>query len=272
MSGPAAILVAAVAAGLVGALLVPPATGSARPAGSAGRPGRASYGGSRGVPVLLGAGVAGAVLAGLPLRTVVLAGVLASAGWAGSCLLARRRRRRAAAEDAERVRETCEALAADLRAGRPAGAALDRACATWPPLAPVAAAHAVGADVPDGLRSLAHAPGCGDLRLVAAAWDVAHRTGHGLSAALSRVADGLRAQQATRRVVTSELASARSTARLLAGLPVLALLMGTGTGGDPWTFLLATPVGLACLAGGLALGLAGLWWIEVIADEVEVST
>jgi tight adherence protein B len=55
----------------------------------------------------------------------------------------------------------------------------------------------------------------------------------------------------------------------VAGLPLLALLMGTGSGADPWTFLLGTPYGLACLAGGLAIGFAGLWWIEMLARAVD---
>ena len=184
-------------------------------------------------------------------------------------LYLRRRERRAAEATGRRVLDTCEHLAAELAAGQPPGAALSRAAADWPDLGPVAEAFRVGSDVPGALRSVAARPGAGDLRLLAAAWHVAHRTGQGLADAVDRVSRELVAARATRRVVQGELASARATARLVALLPVAALAMGSGVGGDPVGFLLRTPAGWLCLATGLAFGLAGLWWIEALARGVD---
>ena len=213
----------------------------------------------------------GGLLALLRPGAAALVAVAVGAALGGSLLWAARRRRREARAVAGRVLETCELLAAELGAGQPPGHALERAARAWPPLAPAAEAFRVGADVPTSLRQLSGSAGAADLRLVAAAWQVAHRTGQGLAEAVDGVAADLRAAEASRRVVEGELASARATARLVAGLPVLALAMGSGAGGDPWGFLLGHPVGLACLAGGVAFGLAGLGWIEAIARDVDRS-
>ena len=63
-----------------------------------------------------------------------------------------------------------------------------------------------------------------------------------------------------------------ATARLVAALPFLAWGMGTGAGGSPISFLLGSPLGWACLAAGAGIGLAGLWWIEAIARDVDRTT
>ena len=178
------------------------------------------------------------------------------------------RRRREVAADQAAVLEICDLLAAELAAGRPPGVALSAACERWPPLASAVEAVRLGGDVPDALRRLAdERRGAADLRWVAGAWQVAHHSGHGLAAALERTAGGLRARRRTRRLVDSELASARATARLVACLPLAVLVMGSGSGSDPWTFLLTTPVGWICAVAGLGLIALGLAWIERLADH-----
>jgi tight adherence protein B len=204
-----------------------------------------------------------------PGRVAVPLLVLALALAGGRSLWRRRAETAAAEQTARRMLEACDLVAGELAAGRTGEAALAEAADAWPALRPVADASRLGGDVPEALRSLARTPGADGLRLLAGAWMVSHRTGAGLAVSTRRVADAVRLDQATRRVVRGELASARATARLVAVLPVVALLMGSGAGADPWTFLLGTPLGLACLASGLAIGFAGLWWIELIAREVD---
>ncbi len=225
----------------------------------------------RRIPAWLPVPVAGGLVT---LAVLLVPGSAALVGIGAGVVLAvvvlarRRTQRQAAARVSARVLETCELLAAELSVGQPPGQALGHAADVWPPLRHAAEAFVLGSDVPAALRSLSSRPGAGDLRLVAAAWSVAHRTGQGLADAVQRAAESIRADHATRRLVEGELASARATVRLVAGLPVLALLMGSGAGGDPVAFLLGHPLGLACLAGGLVFGFAGLWWIEAIAGDV----
>ncbi|WP_322937600.1 type II secretion system F family protein [Nocardioides bizhenqiangii] len=253
-------LVACLLAGCAALLLTP---GPPAPPGRTRQRGRASYG-------VVAAGVAGVGwwLVDEP-RLLVLGVVGGAAVLAAGRLVARRRADRAAAQVRGQVVELCDGLQAELAAGQTAPTALERVAAEWPALQPATRSAAAGGDVPTALRELASAPGAGDLRVVAAAWQVAHRTGHGLADALARVAQELRDAEQTRRVVTGELASARATARLVACLPLVALLMGSGAGADPWAFLLGHPVGLACLAGGVGCGIAGLAWIEALARDVE---
>lgn len=183
-------------------------------------------------------------------------------------LVRKRRVARAADRTADHVLEVCDAMASDLAAGQPPLASLRRAAQEWPDFAPVAVAGQMGADVPGQLRELARRPGAGQLRTLAATWQVAHDTGSGLAGAIGQAADAIRADRRTARLVAAELASAHATARMLAALPLGVLVLGTGIGGDPVGFLTGTTAGLVCLALGLGLSFAGLLWLERIADRV----
>lgn len=209
-----------------------------------------------------GAGGVVVLLDGTTLALGLIALAAAAAGWQ---MLLRARRRREATVTTEIVVEVCEALSGELRAGQPPQVALARCVEVWPALEPVAAAAGLGADVPTALRRLASRPGASGLAEVAAAWQVSQSSGGTMASALARVADSARRRRGTQQLVMSELASAQATARLVALLPVVVLAMGSGLGGDPWGFLLGTAAGLVCLGAGLALALAGLFWIERIA-------
>jgi len=180
----------------------------------------------------------------------------------------RQRAARAAERRGDQVLGVCDAVASDLAAGQPPLLSLDRAASEWPDFAPVAVAGRMGADVPTALRELATRPGAGQLRTLAATWQVAHDTGSGLADAIGQAAAAIRADRRTARLVAAELAAAYATARLLAVLPLGVLLLGSGIGGDPVGFLTGSTAGLVCLALGIALSFGGLLWLEAIAGRV----
>jgi tight adherence protein B len=188
-------------------------------------------------------------------------------GGAAAGLRLRRARAVAAARRLERSRavEACGALAGELRAGRaPADALLAAADLAVGPsrdaLSAAAGAARLGGDAAAALRPPDGTAVPEVLHSLAACWTVCSGSGSGLAAAVERLEEGLRADSARRRAVEAELAGPRATAGLLAVLPVAGLLLATGLGADPVDVLLSTPLGLACLTGGLLLDGAGLWW------------
>jgi tight adherence protein B len=202
----------------------------------------------------------GRTLVAVAIGVVALLGVSA---------LRRRERARAAADDRRRVVvEGCEGLAAELRAGRPPVAALEHVVPDWAELRPALTAARLDADVPAALRRMADRPGaeaCGEL---ASAWQLSGRIGIGLADAVDTVTVRARGELTTHQVIASELASAKATARMIALLPVVLLLLSNGSGLGSLRFLIGTTPGLVCLAAGLALAGAGMAWIERIVTRV----
>ncbi|HEX6876942.1 MAG TPA: type II secretion system F family protein [Nocardioidaceae bacterium] len=223
------------------------------------------------VPLLAVGFTAGLLVALVEGTLLALALIVVGALVGAWRMTVRARARKAADERADSVVEACDALAGELRAGQPPLLALRHCVDVCALLERAAAAGELGGSVPEALRRLSREPGAGGLVDLAAAWQVSEGSGGTMAVALGRVADSTRARRATQRLVASELASAQATARLVAALPVMVLLMGSGLGGDPWGFLFATPLGLACLSAGLLLVYLGLAWIERIAVAVVES-
>ncbi|GAB3453592.1 hypothetical protein GCM10027570_32850 [Streptomonospora sediminis] len=180
------------------------------------------------------------------------------------------RRRRA-------VVELCRVLAAELRAGREPGPALESAVAELDPesageLAPLCTAARSGHDIVPPLRRLATQRGAGGLAYLAACLRVAAGTGARAADIVDRLAESLAADEAQRRELGAQLAGPRATAVLLSALPVLGLAMASALGGSPLAFLFTTPTGLLCLAGGLTLDAAGLFWTHRMVRGVLSET
>lgn len=163
--------------------------------------------------------------------------------------------------------EALESLAAELSAGAPPQRAMDRLAHDWSFLVPAATAARLGGDVPGALRAIT--PTAQPLRDLAAAWQVAERSGAPLADALSRVIRSVDASREARREIQASLGPARATAHTLALLPVFGVGLGSTMGYDPLKVLTETLLGACCLAVGAALCCAGLAWVDLIADRAE---
>lgn len=186
---------------------------------------------------------------------------------------ARRWRPRLRRSRAPDVGTLLAALAAELDAGQALDVALQEACRGLdPPPCPraLAAAH-TGGDVAAAMRLDAQATRSGGLRALAACWQVAGRSGSGLSASVHRLARAHRASAQARGELVAELATVRASARLLAGLPLVGLLFGIALGAEPLTWLSATWIGRLTFTVGLAMQAVGLLWLRRITTRAEAA-
>ncbi|GAA1843328.1 type II secretion system F family protein [Actinomadura bangladeshensis] len=166
------------------------------------------------------------------------------------------------------VIELCDAMAAELSAGRTPGEAFAAAAAVLDPRVSRELLHAPRPP-PENLDELAIRPGAEGLRLLAACWRIGAERGGTLATVLDGLAGALRDEEAQRQEVAVQLAGPRATARLLALLPLLGLGMAAALGAHPIPFLCGTLPGLACLITGTTLNLLGLHWTRRLAKSAE---
>lgn len=184
-----------------------------------------------------------------------------------SVLRGRATRRRHETQARARVVEAGEALAGLLRVGSIPATALASAAEQHPVLSEAAALQAVGGEVVAALRRSASGPGREGLRDLAAAWEVAQRTGASMSDSIEAVADELGRREEAAATVRVELSASRAASRLMAGLPAVGVAMGYGFGGDPLAFLTQNVFGEVCLLVAAGLAATGLLWTDVLAER-----
>ena len=213
--------------------------------------------------------VATAVL--LPLTTVLAVAVV---GATASLRYRRRHRIRRAMAEGRTLETALDVLVGELRVGahpvRAFCVAADETVgAVAVSLRAVAARARLGADVTAGLRAAARSsalPAHWDR--LAVCWQLA--SDHGLAiATLMRAAQrDITERQLFSARVSSSLAGARATAAILAGLPVLGVLLGQLIGARPLSFLLNGHAGGWLLVVGSTLACGGLLWSDRITDRL----
>ena len=216
----------------------------------------------------LGAGAASAVF--LPLTTVLAATVFAATA---SLRYRRRRRSRLGMSESRELETAIDVLVGELRVGaHPAQAFAVAADETAGPVADscraVAARARLGADVTAGLRGVAETSALpAQWARLAVCWQLAAEHGLAMSTLMRAAQRDIIERQRFSGQVSSAMAGARATAAILAGLPVLSVVLGQLIGADPAAFLLAGHVGGWLLVVGVTLVCGGLLWSDRITDR-----
>jgi tight adherence protein B len=207
----------------------------------------------------------------LPPTTVLAAAVLAST----AALRYRRRRRSRRRIDESRTLQTAiDVLVGELRVGAHPVRAFDVAATeTRGPVADccraVAARARLGADVAAGLRSAAERSVLpAQWERVAVCWRLAGEHGLAMSTLMRTAQRDIAERHRFSDRVSASMAGARATAVILAGLPLLSVLLGQAIGARPVAFLLGGHVGGWLLVVGVTLACAGLLWADRITDRV----
>lgn len=223
--------------------------------------------GSRLVRVLAVGILCGATVAVGPACTV-------SAGLFAVTLVVRRRRRRLDREtrcEAERLAAALEILVAELRVGsHPVRgftvAAAESAGAVRASLAALAARARLGADVTTGLQAVAQQSSVPQYwTRIATCWQLAAEHGLPMAMLVQAAHRDITHRQRFVDRVDAGLSGARATTAVLAGLPLLGVLLGQLVGAQPLRFLFGS--GGWILTVGVALQCAGIAWADRITDR-----
>lgn len=211
------------------------------------------------------------------LAVVAPLGIAVAAATVAVTVEVRRRRRirdRRSASEAVALQGALEVLVGELRVGAHPAAAFDTAArevdgGVAAALRTVAARAGMGADVAAGLRSVARRSALSaHWERLAVCWQLAQTHGLGIATLMHTAQRDIVERERFSSQVTAAMAGARTTAAVLAGLPVLGIGLGQLIGADPLRFLCSGGAGQWLLAIGVALACAGLAWSDRITDRV----
>ena len=207
----------------------------------------------------------------LPLTTLLGVAVLGATAF---LRYRRRRRSRRATDEGQTLETALDVLVGELRVGahpvRAFRVAADETDGTVAAsLRAVAARARLGADVTAGLCSAAGSsalPAHWDR--LAVCWQLASDQGLAIATLMRAAQRDIAERQRFSARAASGMAGARATAAILAGLPVLGVLLGQLIGARPLRFLLSGHAGGWLLVVGLTLACGGLLWSDRITDRV----
>jgi tight adherence protein B len=186
----------------------------------------------------------------------------------------RQQRRRASTAEAAALRGALDILVGELRVGAHPVAAfgvaandVDGAVATA--LRTIAARARRGADVAAGMFSVARLSSLpGQWERLAVCWQLAQTHGLAIGTLMQTAQRDLVERERFSARVDAGMAGARTTAAVLAGLPVVGVGLGQLIGADPLRFLLFGGFGEWLLVTGVLLACAGLLWCDRITVGV----
>ncbi|MDZ4266388.1 MAG: type II secretion system F family protein [Mycobacterium sp.] len=222
-----------------------------------------------GVPCAVAACVASSLL--LPWTAAAALALLLAT------LAARRRvgrRLHARAGEASALEGALDVLVGELRVGAHPVAAIGVAAResdgpTARSLGVVAARALLGADVGAGLRAeAARSTTPGHWERLAVCWELAQTHGLAIATLMQAAQRDIVERERFHGRVEAGMAGARATAAILAGLPLLGVLLGQSIGAETLDFLLSEGAGGWLLVVGIGLICCGLLWSDRITSRV----
>jgi tight adherence protein B len=218
-------------------------------------------------------------LAALVLVMIVLAppGVGAAAAITVVTLALRRsrqRRRRKRTAEAVDLQSALEIVVGELRVGAHPVAAFGVAArevdgVIGASLRTIAARAQMGADLAAGMRTVASRSSLPEhWERLAVCWRLAQTHGLAIATLMETAQRDIVERERFSAGVNAGMAGARTTAAVLAGLPVIGIGLGQLIGADPLSFLLSGGAGAWLLVIGVALACVGLLWSDRITGQV----